>query len=171
MTRPINAEHEAALNKVRGLPVIAELTQRYGTGTHPGVLDGTPIGRPGGTTRSAWVWLVHGKNWNLAIDRCVGCTWPWKVTANADGRHAEIGSPSPPSHDQIRAVAVAAGLLPAAGGFSLSIKTTSDTHHVLWFSSAAARDAFVADMGADGSALMLAHGYDLSGGNEDAATT
>lgn len=43
----------------------------------------------------------------------------------------------------------------------LQVKTTSDTNHILYFSSEADRDAFVEDNIKGENAIMLAVGYDL----------
>jgi hypothetical protein len=58
--------------------------------------------------------------------------------------------------------------LAEAGRYPLAIKTTSDSHHVMWFTTEAGRDAFVADMAAL-DVLIRADGYDLDAITDDTA--
>lgn len=98
--------------RIRQLPVIRELTIIHGPPA--GGLDGQPLRVDVGVTRMVWAWPVEGRNFHLCVDHAGGRgSWQWRVRAAGAAGHIDftLGAAERPTHVNLRAVAVAAGLL------------------------------------------------------------
>ena len=101
---------EDEYTRIRQLPVLRELEQKYGPPPFK-YLAGAPVRGASGRTRMPWVWFVDGQNFNLCVDH--GGEWPWSVRAagRAGHVHLTMGAGGRVTHTMLRAVCVAAGLL------------------------------------------------------------